>query len=58
MTTTRELIARLRAVKTMHAETLPSDTALREMWKAERQVLEQLERSLLERLNAQREVRA
>ena len=56
--TITDVIARLRALKTMHSETLPPVGPLREAWKAERAAMEQLERQLLERLNAQREVRA
>lgn len=56
--TITDIIARLRAVRTMHGETLPPVGPMREAWKRERETLEQLERQLLERLNAQREVRA
>ena len=56
--TITDIIARLRALKTMHGETLPPVGPMREAWKAEREAIEALERQLLERLNAQREVRS
>jgi hypothetical protein len=58
MMTLREVISRLRALRTMHADTMPAAGPLRENWKAERAAIEQLERQMLERLNAQREARA
>lgn len=58
MMTLREVISRLRALRTMHADTMPPVGPLREAWQAERAVIEQLERKMLERLNAQREARA
>lgn len=58
MTTLREVISRLRAVRTMHLETLPAAGPLREKWKQERAELQRLEAMLLERLNEQREAKA
>lgn len=56
--TLREVLSRLKALKTMHADTMPPAGPLREAWKAERAAIEALERQMLERLNAQREARA
>lgn len=55
--TITDIISRLRGLRTMHGETLPPPGPLREAWRAERAAMEELERQMLERLNAQRAVR-
>lgn len=56
--TISDAIAAVRRAKSIHAETLPPVGPQREAWKAERELLQRAETMLLERLNAQREVRA
>ena len=56
--TITDIIARLRGIRTMHGETLPPPGPMREAWQAERKLMQDLEAKLIERLNAQREVRA
>lgn len=57
--TLSEIISRARALKTMHGESIPKPgTKAREEWLLERELLKQLEESMLRRLNESREVRA
>ncbi len=54
MTTLIELRARLMAVRTMHADTRTPDEI--EAWKAEEELIRQLDTLLLERLNRRRAI--
>ena len=56
--TLTELRARLKAVRTLHSETLPPPGPERIKWQAERELFQRLDELLLERLNEKREVRA
>jgi len=52
-----DALAALRRARTIHAETLPTPGVERQLWQAERQVFDALEKQMLERLNLRREVR-
>lgn len=57
--TLSDLISRLKGFRTLHGETIPKlGTPAREEWIRERELLKQLEESMLRRLNESREVRA